>query len=661
MARTTFSDSDEMAYSKALKLANKAYRAALQKNENPYLPALDEIEPEHLSLPHVNLGIIDVPLERVVGTGTSGRTSAFACNFMPLLDEASEFASKWTLLHRSVMADGVREPVKALEYMNRYYVLEGNKRISVLKFTGALTIEAQVTRVIPKRTEDRENRIYFEYLDFYKDTKINYIYFSEPGSFQKLTELVGQTPGTPWSEETLADFRAAFYRFANVYTVSGGDLLKFTVGDAFLIYLKVYGYDKEQFLVTSTIKQNLARLRDEFKTKAKDESVQLLMNTQGQKPNLLRQIIHPAPSRLNVGFVNNRSPETSGWTYWHQLGKNRVESVFGSKVETRMVDNVAPADCQQTIEDMVADGVNIVFTTSPVLLDGAMKAAILHPEVKVLNCSLLPSYRAVRSYYLRMYEAKFIIGAIAGACSESGRIGYIADYPVYGTPASINAFALGARLTNPRAQVFLQWSTVKDADPLQAFRDENVKVISNRDISAPSRQSEDFGLYAVTPIGNQSLAMPVWNWGRLYEDLLTRIQSGVWSTDAEQNSLQALNYWWGMSAGAIDVFYSAKLDAGVRRLADMLRRGVRSGAVVPFEELIRDQAGETRCPAGGRLTPADIIAMDYLADNVVGQIPTLEDMKPEAMDFVRLQGVGQGTLPEASEIRWTDPVEEEES
>ena len=262
------------------------------------------------------------------------------------------------------------------------------------------------------------------------------------------------------------------------------------------------------------------------------------MTADGQKPGLLNKFIYSGPSKMRVAFVNRRSPEVSGWTYWHELGKNRIETVFGDKVETRMVNDVTPENCQQTIESLIAEGSNIIFTTSPVLLDGAMKAAVRYPDVKILNCSLLPSYHTVRSYYLRMYEAKFVIGAIAGAVCENDRIGYIADYPVYGSAASINAFALGARLTNPRAKVYLEWSTIRDHDPLESLKRNGVRVICNRDISAPSHQSMEFGLYSIQGETTRNLAMPVWNWGRLYEDLLRRVQSGMWRTDALVNGAQ---------------------------------------------------------------------------------------------------------------------------
>ena len=205
----SYEASNDAAYIKAKKLGSKAYHAAVQRHETPYLPVLDEVAPDNLSYPHVNLGLVTIPMDRVVGTGTRGRTNAFACNFMPMLEEGSEFSGKWSHLYASVVENGVREPIKALEYMNKYYVVEGNKRVSVLKYLGSPMMEAEVTRIIPPRTGEKENNIYFEFLDFYKDTQINYIWFSDEGGFAQLYDLTGKTPGVKWTAEEQADFRAS--------------------------------------------------------------------------------------------------------------------------------------------------------------------------------------------------------------------------------------------------------------------------------------------------------------------------------------------------------------------------------------------------------------------------------------------------------------------
>jgi len=230
MPFSTYTSADEYAYQKARKLGVKACSAAQQRGENPYLPALDDLVPDHLSLTRVSLGIVNIPIDQLAGTGTKGRADAFANNFMPLLEHDSEFAAKWITLHHSVVESGVRQPVKALEYMNKFYVLEGNKRVSVSKALGSLMIEGEVTRIIPRRTGEKENNIYFEFVDFYNDTKINNIWFSEEGSFAKLYELVGKEPGQKWTSDELVDFNAAYLRFSQAYELIRESLTNLTVG-----------------------------------------------------------------------------------------------------------------------------------------------------------------------------------------------------------------------------------------------------------------------------------------------------------------------------------------------------------------------------------------------------------------------------------------------
>ena len=74
---------------------------------------------------------------------------------MPILAEDTEFASKWSNLSDSHVEEGIRDPIKAYEYMNRFYVEEGNKRVSVMKFFGVVSILGNVTRIVPKRTEEK--------------------------------------------------------------------------------------------------------------------------------------------------------------------------------------------------------------------------------------------------------------------------------------------------------------------------------------------------------------------------------------------------------------------------------------------------------------------------------------------------------------------------
>ena len=115
-----------------------------------------------------------------------------------------------------------------------------------------------------------------------------------------------------------------------------------------------------------------------------------------------------------------------------------------------------------------------------------------------------------------------------------------------------------------------------------------------------------------------------------------------------------MNYWWGLSSGAIDIVMSDIVDTGLRRLVELVREHIREGVFWPFEGLIRDQGGVARCPADGRLSPAALIAMNWLTDNVVGAFPGIGDLKPQARALVELQGIREVEMPSAGQFSWNE-------
>lgn len=132
-------------YLTALKAGQKNYRDCVLQGRYPYPQVLDEILDDSMAAGQVDLGLIGIPTERIVGTKAAGRISAFAANFMPLLPSNTEFAGKWIELCLAHLGEGIRDPVRCYEYMGRFYIQEGNKRVSVLKSYGAPTL----TRLSP--------------------------------------------------------------------------------------------------------------------------------------------------------------------------------------------------------------------------------------------------------------------------------------------------------------------------------------------------------------------------------------------------------------------------------------------------------------------------------------------------------------------------------
>ncbi len=636
-------------YVGALRRGRRQYQASVSKGEYPYLPVLDEILSYTDIVSEVNLGIMDIPLEKVVGTKTEGRTSAFANNFMPLLSEKSEFGAKWAFLYDHQIEEGIHDPITAYEFMNQYYVQEGNKRVSVLKYVGAFSIAASVTRLIPKRTDDLNNRLYYEFLDFYQVSFNCDIWFSKEGSYDKLLKVMNKIPGEAWSEDERIIFKSAYDRFSKAFHVFGGDDYDMTCSDAFLIYVELFGYKTVKDRIEGQIKKDLVKIKDELLLASRGNKIALVEqpeeledaadNTPLKLINWLLPFQSVEPQMLKIAFIHAKTAETSSWTYGHELGRMYLEQAFDGTIQTL---TFYKADSEQeaakAIEQAIDARCNMMFTTSSRMINLSVKAAIEHPEVKIFNCSVNMSYSSICTYYGRMYESKFLMGALAASMAQNNKLGYIADFPIYGTIANINAFALGARMINPYAKVYLEWSRVKNRDAHAELEREGIAFISGDDMITPQTPTREYGLYQKLPDGSlKNLATPIWHWGKFYERIVNNTCHGV-SDRKELKGKQAINYWWGMSADVIDVICSQNLPHGTNRLITFLKNSIRSGSFQPFVGTIFSQDGRVRNEEGMSLTPEEIITMNWLSDNVEGQIPALEELTEEARSLVRLQG-----------------------
>ena len=631
-------------YRSALRLGQKEYRACVGRGDYPYLQVLDELLAHASIQGEESLGLVSIPLEQVAGTKTLGRQAAFARNYMPLLEDDSEFSAKWSNLCDAHLNEGIRDPVRAYEFMNRFYILEGNKRVSVLKFFGAVTVPGIVTRIIPKRRDTLESKIYFAFLDFYRVTRINYLCFSQPERFTQLLAAVGKKPDEMWTDEDRSDFFYAYTLFKRAFTDLGGRKLSITVGDALLTYLQLYGYTNLSESREGAIRDNLTRSWKEIAVQTEIRPVELNLHPlPPPQKKLLGKLLDSPPARLNVAFLHEKTALTSGWTYGHELGRKHLEHALDGRITTTCYDNQSPETALSTIEAAIEAGNQIIFTTTPRLMEASLKAAVAHPEVKILNCALYAPHPTIRTYYGRMYEAKFLSGAIAGAMAEHDHIGYIADYPIYGMAANINAFALGAKMINPRAQILLQWSSRRDADIDRQFKTFGVDVVSNQDLLAPVGPARQFGLYHVAADRTVNMAMTVWNWGQFYERIIRSVMDGAWKAAAAVEGPKAINYWWGLSAGVVDVFFSRNLPIGTRRLIELLRESLTHGGFHPFAGTLYAQ--DHKVQDEGELTPEQIIKMDWLAENVIGSIPPPSELTEEARLLVALQGIRRSEAP----------------
>lgn len=633
-------------YAQALKLGQKVHREKIANGEFAYLPVLDEILTHVKVVEDMPLGIMEIPLSDVVGTYAEGRTQAFAPNFMPILEYGSEFSTKWSSLYDYQIESGIADPIQVYEYMHKYYVIEGHKRVSVLKYLGASYISADVVRKVPERTDDEENIIYYEYLDFFAKTGINNLHFTKSGSYAKMLSFILDDEEDVLTEDERKDVAFFHAHFEKAYNSLKDSTTKYiTDDDAMLFYLSLYPYEDEKDLLEGDIKTKLQAIWSEISNLSADNPVEIRMEEDLAKKSKVR--FNPfrsnKASNYKVAFVYDKDPEESAWIYGHELGRLFIEDEMPDNISSDYF--VIQSDDEQAdgkLAEICKNGYDIIFIVTPNLISSSIKVAAQFPSVYIFNCQLGSTHNTVRSYYARIYEAKLLTGIIAGVLSDNNVVGYVADYPIYGVVAGINAFAIGAKMVNPRIKIKLAWSSMKHVDYEKIFKEEGIDIISAQEMITPEAHDRKFGLYKVEEDGTKTgLAMSAYNWGRFYKKIIEGIEDGLYkSADGKDN--KAINYWWGFSAGVIDLICSSRVPDETVRLVQAIRHAKKRNRFHTFVGEIRNQAGEVIVKKGEVLQPEDIMNMDYLVENVEGIIPTIEEIKNSSKRVVELLGVNEG-------------------
>lgn len=628
-------------YADARKLGRREYSRSVSRGQTGYLPFLEGILKNIEIINEVDLGVVDVPLKKIIGTYTYGRSRSFANNFMPLLGPGSEFCSKWTALCNAHLSEGIRDPIKVYEYLNWFYVIEGNKRVSVLKYFDAFSYHAGVTRLIPKRDEsDPTISIYYEFLDFYKKTGINCLWFTRRNSFRKLLAyLEGYDPVMPalYPDKFKYFTNSVYLPFRKTYLELGGQKLPITTGDAFLEYVKVYGmpYDIDE----AEIKPRLSLFIMELDQRTDDRmlDVQTIPVEDGEGIlSTLTTFVRPK-KRLKVAFVYAGNVRNSSWTYSQEMGRNHVDNVLKDSITTSFIDNVPESlEAYGQLKRLAEDGNDVIFVTSPVLINATLKAALEFPETKFLNCSETHSFKHVNTYFGRIYEPRFLAGVVAGAVTRSNILGYVGTHPIPGVINGINSFALGARMANPNVKVRVEW--LNCWDDIECAESSSVAlikggadIISHHDTLSNREVSKEYGVYAAFDCkdgvctAKDHIAAPVWNWGIFYEKMLRNLLVNY--KKALGSGQKLVNFWWGMDSGIVDFFYSKRLvPRETQKLVNFLKDMIVNGVFYPFTGPIYSQQQELKVRQGEIATREQIITMNWFVDAIESELPPVVEI-----------------------------------
>src|SRR3569623_2229143 len=161
---------------------------------------------------------------------------------------------------------------------------------------------------------------------------------------------------------------------------------------------------------------------------------------------------------LKVGFVYVAPVADTGWVAQHEEGRRAVEAALGNRAKTAYVENVPEGpDAERVIRDLAQQGYGLIFTPSFGYMEPTLKVAKDFPGEKFESITGYKTAPTVATANARYYEGRYLAGVVAGRMPKSNLAGYVAGLPIPEVLQGINAFTLGMRSVNPKAQVKVVW------------------------------------------------------------------------------------------------------------------------------------------------------------------------------------------------------------
>lgn len=212
---------------------------------DPYLNDMDNEVDESTVVATVDLGTMEIPVRQIVGVTSTYPDMEYTYDFKPLAQADSEFAAIWCQLYLDYLSDrGLADPIECIEYLGRFYVVDGKKRVSVLKAHGETRVQAHVTRWVPEYSSDLQVKQYYEFMKYFTKTGLYQVFLSDADDFAYLQKEMGLAPEKKWTEMDQFHFLFTFMGVERAYLRLVGEYASVTAADVFVALLKKYSFSK---------------------------------------------------------------------------------------------------------------------------------------------------------------------------------------------------------------------------------------------------------------------------------------------------------------------------------------------------------------------------------------------------------------------------------
>ncbi len=333
---------------------------------------------------------------------------------------------------------------------------------------------------------------------------------------------------------------------------------------------------------------------------------------------------------IKVGVLYISDPaEGSGYSYTHDLGILGMQSNLGlsdDQIERKIVDDADAEAAVAAIEECIADGCNLIFTTSWGYMEPTAQMAEKYPDVYFSHgTGYMSNGTNFNNYFGRIYQARYLSGIVAGMNTTSNKIGYVAamDSSNSEVTGGIDAFAIGVAEVNPDARIYVAvtnswYDPQKEEAAAKKLLDMGCDVMTQHcDTPYPMTLAQEYGVYGIGYNSDMSKQIPdaclcsvVWNWSAYYTAAASAVMEGTWDGS---------DYYGGMAEGLVGITDLSSLCAeGTQEKVSEASQAILDGSNNVFDGELMTNTGEIIGSTGTTLDDGEITGgINWYYENVI--------------------------------------------
>ncbi|MBR2408404.1 MAG: BMP family ABC transporter substrate-binding protein [Lachnospiraceae bacterium] len=305
-------------------------------------------------------------------------------------------------------------------------------------------------------------------------------------------------------------------------------------------------------------------------------------------------------NKAKIGFIMSGASTETGWNGMHYNGVKEACETLGTELLVKENVKEFNGECSLAIEELVEEGAGMIILSSYNYSSEVKDLVKKYPEIVFYGNSSEHHDTNLTSYFVRMYQARYLAGIVAGQKTKSDVIGYVAAMSNNEVNRGISAFTLGVRSVNPEAEVVVAWTG--DWDNEAEEREAAKRLVENAGADVLTyhqnqtnviHMAEELGVYSIgyhEALENQSeryLMSVVCDWDMVYKELIKSFLN--------RKANEKENYWIGLEVEAVGLSdYSEEVTDEIRQDVEAAKKKIMQGSDV-FSGVIYDTEGNLRC------------------------------------------------------------------